>query len=226
MPFTDFDCTEDELTKIFEVLFNQVILIVQFFQKLWALFFKPKDFYVQKAYIEYTRNGELDTEDITKEYRKNGPKDVMTEKSSEITEFLFRVKYLYNSTSYMYVTRNPDHVFPPPKPKLSFRLPIKEVFLLDSDDVPMYNITDDMRMYEGPYFDFHGETVSFCDMQIDEEGDDCKKVRLVNIMGTKVEYLITDSISHQTLWSPNKTLVPPDLQHCTEELKSDCPLLA
>jgi hypothetical protein len=221
MSFTDFVCIED---KIFEVLFNYIILLVQFFQKLWVLFFKPNDFYVQKAYLEYIRNGEVDTEDITKEYRESGSKSIMSEKSTEITEFLFRVKYLYNSTSYMYVTRNPDHVFPPPKPKLSFRLPIKEVFLLDSDDVPMYNITDDIRMYEGPYSDFHGETVSFRDMQIDEEG--CKKVRLVNIMGTTVEYSMTDSISHQTLWSPDKTLVPPDLQHCNEELKSDCPPLA
>ena len=206
MPFSDLDMTQEELEQFCTFVSRYALAIIYFFKNIWTSYFKPKNYYIQTAHIVYTRKGaDQDVEDVTQEYRKGGPNQIMNEKSTEVVDFFFRVKYLYNSKQYFYITRSATHVFPPLVPKMAFRLPIKEAFLLDSDNVPMYNITDEIKMYEGPHYDFHGETVSLRDM-IGGDEDNCPTVQLVSIMGTVVEYkLETDSINHHTLWSPNKT---------------------
>ena len=205
MSFSDLDLTQEEIEHFCNLVSRYALAIIQFFKNIWIAYFKPKNYYIQKAHIVYIRDGaDQDVEDVTQEYRRGGAKQIMNEKSTDVVDFYFRVKYLYNSRQYLYITRNATHVFPPLVPKMTFRLPIKEAFLLDSDNVPMYNITDEIKMYEGPHCDFHDETIQLCDMLGDE--DNCPAVRLVNIMGTVTEYkLATDSINHRTLWSPNKT---------------------
>ena len=205
MSFIDLDLTQEELEHIYNIVSKYTIAIIQFFKNIWVDYFKPKNYYVQTAHLVYTREGaDRDIEDVTQDYRRGGPKQIMNEKSTDVVDFYFRVKYLYNSRRYFYITRDANHVFPPLVPKMTFRLPIKEAFLLDSDNVPMYNITNEIKMYEGPHCDFHGETISLYDMLGGD--DECPTVRLVNILGTVIEYkLATDSVSHHTLWSPNKT---------------------
>jgi len=204
MSFTDLDLTQEELEQFCTFVSKYTLAIIHFFKNVWISFFKPKNYYIQTAHIVYTKEGaEQDTEDVTQEYRRGGPKQIMNEKSTDVVDFYFRVKYLYNSKQYFYITRSATHVFPPLAPKMTFRLPIKEAFMLDIDNVPMYNITDDIKMYEGPHYDFNNETVLLSDMLGSEKN--CPTIRLVNIMGTVVEYnLDTDSINHHTLWSPNK----------------------
>ena len=205
MSFSDLDLTQEELEQLCSLVAKYTLAIIQFFKNIWVAYFKPTNYYIQTAHIVYIREGaDQDVEDVTQEYRQSrGPKQIMNEKSTDVVDFYFRVMYLYNSRKYLYTTRNAEHVFPPLVPKMTFRLPIKEAFLLDSDDVPMYNITNEIKMYEGPHCDFHGETIPLCDMF---GGDECPTIRLVNILGTVIEYkLATDSISHHTLWSPNKT---------------------
>jgi len=196
-------------------LIDYFINIVQSVQFLWKYFFTVKNYTIQSAYLLYTRDEEYDCEDITCEYKNEGAKGVLCEKSSDVTDFFFHVEYVYNSKNYVYLTRDPDHVFPPQKVRTSFRLPIKEAFVLDKDGAPVYNVTDILKMYEGPHVDFHGETLFLRDLNLDDE-EEGYQLRLVNILGKVVEYnLLDDSINHQTIWSPSKTSAPLDLQHCT-----------
>jgi hypothetical protein len=196
-------------------LIDYFINIVQYIQFFWNYFFTIKNYTIQSAYLFYTRDEESDYEDITYEYKKEGVKGVMREKSSDVADFFFHVEYVYNSKNYVYLTRDQDHVFPPLKAKTSFRLPIKEAFVIDKDGAPVYNVTDVLKMYEGPHVDFHGETLFLRDLNLDDE-EEGYRLRLVNVLGKVVEYhILDDSINHQTIWSPSKTSVHPDLQHCT-----------
>jgi len=195
-------------------LVDYFIKIVQYIQFVYIYFFTIKNYTIEKAHFLYVKNGESDCEDITEEYRKEkGPESIMKEKSKDVTDFFFHVEYVYNSKVYVYLTRDPNHVFPPPKVKTSFRLPIKEAFIIDEESVPLYNVTAILKRYEGPHADFHGETLFLRDLNLDEEKGE--SLRLVNVLGQVVEYLFEDSINHQTIWSPSKTSVHPDLQHCT-----------
>jgi hypothetical protein len=170
-------------------------------RKIWGLIFVPQEYKIKKALLLYSRAHYSDHEDVTYEYRMDGPKGVLKDMSGEVTEYMFDVTYLYKGKTYVLLSRNPDHVFPPVKPRPSFRLAIKEAFLLDQEDVPFLNVTEDFKQYEGPHLDFHGETIALKDMC-----DSGRKLRLVNVLGAVVDYTIeTDSISHQTIWSPGKT---------------------
>ena len=170
-------------------------------QELFKNMFEYNDYYIKKADFLYTKNEIKLLDNVTKEYRKGGPKNIIDEMTPDIVDFLFRIRYIFKNKEYLYLTRNPNHVFPPTKKGMSFSLPVKEAMLLDNNNVPIYNVTKHVKMYEGPFGDFHGETILLRDIYVEYP-----KIRLTNIMDTTVEYdITTGEINHQSLWLPNKT---------------------
>jgi hypothetical protein len=189
-----------ELDMYFTHLFQIFISIIQFFKNI---FFKKNNYYIKSVNFIYTRDDERDIEDITREYRKNGAVNIIKDKAQEVTEFLFKIEYFYNSKTYIFLTKNPEHVFPP-KREMRFTLQVTEASMLDSYGVPLFSMIEHIKKYEGPHFDFHGETILLSDLIYTEIKS--PKLRLTNVLGTTVEYDIeTDSINHQTLWLPGKT---------------------
>lgn len=199
-----------------------VLTVVRYLKNAWEYMFGYTSHRIQDVNFVYVRDGKQDTEDVTLEYTMDGAQGAMKDMSKDVTDFFFEVYYRFNNASYVYVTRDPNHVFPPPKPAMSFRVPVKEAFLLDSHGVAMYNVTQDIKMYEGPNCDFHGETLHLRDLNLNEP--ECTVVRFVSAIGVVAEYNVeTDSVSHQTIWSPSKTLVLQDWQHCILEPENDSP---
>jgi len=181
---------------VIQYLFYAIVAIVQYFRE----FFKGREYYIRKVSLQYDRDGEKDVTDVTVEYKYyGGAKAVLKGTSKDVSDLCFAISYLYKLKPYMYLTRNPDHVFPPLKRSASFKVPVKEAFTLDENDAPIHNVTDTVKLYEGPNVDFHGEDILLCDMNIGV----FSKLRLVNILGAVVE--IEDRINHQTLWSQDKT---------------------
>jgi hypothetical protein len=134
---------------------------------------------------------------VTVEYKwYGGAKGVLKDTSEDVTDVCFKIVYLYKLKPYMYLTRNADHTFPPTKGTTAFRVPMKEAFTLDEAGAPIHNVTGQLKMYEGPHVDFHGEDHLLSDMGY-------SKLRLVNVLGTVVE--IDDHISHQSLWLRGRT---------------------
>lgn len=201
---------------------DMLITAFCYMKDVWMYLFDQKAPLIQKVNLVYVRDSFQYSEDTTVEYKMGGARYVLKDVSRDVTDFFFEVHYTLNGSKYVYVTRDPNHEFPPPKPTMSFRVPIKDAFLLDADGVAMFCITKDAKMYEGPNHDFHGETIHLKDLDIDEP--ECKSVRFVSSIGTVSEYsLETDSISHQTIWSPSKTSTLQDWQHCTLEQEIDSP---
>jgi len=193
---------ENEINTFLQYFFNCIITIVTFVRS----FFEYKNYHIEKADFIYVRNDIKLLDDITHEYRENGPKSIVDEMSPEVVDFLFRIRYYFNSKKYIYLTRNPNHVFPPKKKGFTFITPIKQAILLDSEDTPLYDVTNHVKMYAGPSHDFHGETIRLRDIEIEHP-----KLQLVSCLDTVVNYNTKeDEINHQTLWLPSKTLVPQD----------------
>ena len=198
MPVKRF--SDKELKYFFNQIFKIILSCVQFFKYIMS-YFEYRDYYIKKAEFLYTRHGIKLLDDVTHEYREGGPKKVVDVMSSDVFNFLFRIRYIFKNNEYLYLTRNPNHVFPPVKKGMSFFLPVKEALILDSENVPIYDVTKHVKMYAGPYHDFHGENILLRDIEIEYP-----KIRLTNIMGTTVEFDITkDEINNQTLWLPSKT---------------------
>jgi hypothetical protein len=186
--------------KYVKMIFDFFISCINYIKQV-VNYFRYRDYYIQKAEVLYTSNDVFTAEDITDEYRSIGHKKLIDEKSEDVTDFVFRIKYLFNHIPYVYLTRNPNHKFPPVKNGVSFILPIKEAILLDANDVPVYDVTNHVKMYAGPNGDFHGETIRLRDIYEIEY----PKLRLTNVLGITVDYDTNDEISHPTLWSPSKT---------------------
>ena len=196
MPLKRF--SEKQLQMFFKKIFYAIITIVQFFKSM----FEYKDYYIKKADFVYTKNEIKLLDNVTKEYREGGPKKIVDEMAPDVVDFLFKIRYIFKNKEYLYLTRNPNHVFPPAKKGMLFSLPVKEALILDANNVPIYNVTKHVKMYEGPFGDFHGETILLRDIYEIEY----PKIRLTNIMDTTVEYdITTGEINHQSLWLPNKT---------------------
>jgi hypothetical protein len=199
-----------------------LITVACYIKDLWSYFFDQNAPRIQEVNLFYVRDGDQDVEDVTLDYKMGGTKEVLRDLAGDVTDFFFEVHYKLNDAKYVYVTRDPNHTFPPKKPSMSFRVPIKDVFLLDEKGVAVYNVTKEAKMYEGPHIDFHGETIKLSDLDIHDP--ECPSVRFVSVTGTVVEYdLEKDSISHQTIWSPSKTSALQDWQHCTLEPETDSP---
>jgi len=180
-------------------IINVVISCIQFFKYILS-YFEYRDYHIKKAEFLYMRNGIKLLDDITHEYRE-GPKKIVDEMLPDVVDFLFRIRYIFKNKEFVYLTRNPNHVFPPVKKGMSFTLPVKEAMLLDSDGVPVYDVTKHVKMYEGPMGDFHGETILLRDIEIEYP-----TLRLTNIMDTIIELDVkTGEINHQILWLPSKT---------------------
>lgn len=180
-------------------IINVVISCIQFFKYILS-YFEYRDYHIKKAEFLYMRNGIKLLDDITHEYRE-GPKKIVDEMSPDVVDFLFRVRYIFKNKEFVYLTRNPNHVFPPVKKGMSFTLPVKEAMLLDLDGVPVFDVTKHVKMYEGPMGDFHGETILLRDIEIEYP-----TLRLTNIMDTIIELDVkTGEINHQILWLPSKT---------------------
>jgi len=199
-----------------------ILHVYSFMKSAWDYVFGTNVPRIRQVEIVYVRDGEQETDDVTLEYILGGASEVLKDTSKDVTDVFFDIRYTYKSNMYAYLTRDPRHQFPPPKPTMSFRVPVKEAFLLDAKGVPMHCVTKEIKMYEGPYHDFHGETLRLNELEISEP--DCPVIRLVSVTGVTTEFSVhDDSISHQTIWLPSKTLALQDWQHCTLERETDSP---
>ena len=136
-----------------ETIYDLFIFTVSYLKDVWAYWFSINVPRIQKVSLVYMRDyskkvpefvndllSTHDYEDVTLEYRIGGAKHVLKDVSPEVTDYFFEILYKVNSKEYVYLTRNPDHVFPPPRPNMSFRLPVQEAFLMAEPEVPIEGV--------------------------------------------------------------------------------------
>ena len=176
---------------------NIILFFLNFLKSIIRLF-EYKDFHIRNVKILYIKSDVTEVEDVTDEYKTHGPVHFQTSENA-----IFKITYMFNNKHYIYLTRDSVHTWPPKKKGMTFCMPVKEAFLLDADNVPVYNVTSHIKKYAGPHGDFHGENIK---LSIIEGRSEYPKIQLTNAVNKIVTYMIaTDEINHQTIWLQDKT---------------------
>jgi hypothetical protein len=197
-----------------ERFFREMVLSVIFFVRR---FFMRSTYVIKKVLLEYKTTGDNFVSDSI--FWKNErrfwnmdsewtmePEDVSTDITwiyknriqidpppSCVSDITYRVTYMYAGTIYTFVTRNPNHAWPPKKVP-GFNPAIKEAWITMFDDF-QDDATKRVKQFAGPNSDFHGETLHLRDMF----NEQCVSLRLVNMLGKSTT--ITNSVSRFTLWT-------------------------
>jgi hypothetical protein len=153
--------------------------------------FRTRDYTIRKVLLEYSvSDGEASMNEFWKQQKINWVTlpDIFTVDvknktflplPSCIQKPLLKITYVFNSREYVYMTDDLQYTWPPKKvTTMSFVLPYKNVTLMNSEGVPVKNITREFNQIAGPRFDFHGAQVALIDM-IEKP---FTKIRLTNIM--------------------------------------------
>lgn len=149
-------------------MFFLLVRIYMFIKQLFML----KNYTVTKAHLEYispskksagwngfwryverywSEEGQPQYEDVTKCWKSIG------DPPSGVENALLTLEYEYDGKDYECVTKNMNIKWPPDEPKgAQFSLPITKVMLMD-DNVPVRDVTDELKKKMGPRKDFHGE---------------------------------------------------------------------
>jgi hypothetical protein len=154
--------------------------------------FKYKDYTIRRVQLEYTviKNEGSMTGEFWSSQQKNWNllPDIFTVDVKDhiflplpecVQDPILKISYIFNSREYMYATSDMKYSWPPKKTTtMQFVLPYKQAVLLNSDDVPVKNITEQFNQCAGPRFDFHGAPVPLSSMI----GKPFTKIRVTNIM--------------------------------------------
>ena len=77
-----------------------------------------------------------------------------------VSDILYKIKYRYNQKSYACLTDNPSlDVSKLKPPEMKFKMPIKNVYLIDENDKIIRNVTKKYMKLLGPNGDFHNYLV-------------------------------------------------------------------
>lgn len=152
-------------------MFYSLIVNVYIFLKT---LFTLRDYTIRKAYLEYTsppkksatwsafwRREERDWGSGTgcQFVDVKGSFGRLGDTPEGVKDTYLRVDYVYDGKDYVYVSKNPNPHWPPKESmELIFSMPIREAKLFNVD-IPIRDVTDDLKQVMGPRKDFHGEDV-------------------------------------------------------------------
>ena len=172
-------------------MFFLIVRIYMFFKYLFAL----KNYTVTKAHLEYIsppkksaawnkfwKSEERDWID-KEEWQYADVSDTWETISplpEEVKKVIMTLEYDYEGNRYECVTSNIDIEWPPSEPKeTQFSLPIIQAMMMD-DDIPVRDITEELKRKMGPRKDFHGEGEVLVEDLF--EWDDYTDVMVTNIL--------------------------------------------
>jgi hypothetical protein len=156
-----------------EIFINWFLVFMKFMKNL----FITKNYTIKRITLEYskapdfnkpkgdwwhffwTRNMSKCPCDIGWYYSQGFLPDICRDAPDGISNFVIRVKYVYNDQEYTYFTRNPKFSWPPKKVP-GFNPKITSAMTREGD------FTDIVVSYAGPFNDFHGETMKLYDIYI------------------------------------------------------------
>jgi hypothetical protein len=152
---------------------------------------RTKDYTVRKIFLEYLVEESGDVESDFWASQKKLWETLPDVYSVDVKGKLFlplpecvkkpvlKIVYVFNNREYIYTTSDLQYEWPPKKvTSMSFVLPYKNAVLMNSESVPVKNITKELNQYAGPRYDFHGAPVPLTDM-IDKP---FTQIRVTNIM--------------------------------------------
>jgi len=152
---------------------------LKFLSTVYSLYKKivtPRDYQIISEYLEYKIDYDMkyqvddqfwedeskDWDGILDEFYVNvtGKNFRSTSIPENVMYTILRVKYYFNGKVYRSISTNIN--FKPGEVEnqgVQFNIPLSSVWIVDSGDKPVRNITEKVKRYAGPRCDFHGERV-------------------------------------------------------------------
>lgn len=152
---------------------------LKFLSTVYSLYKKtvtPRDYQIISEYLEYKIDYDMkyqvddkfwedeskDWDGILDEFYVNvtGKNFRSTSIPENVMYTILRVKYYFNGKVYRSIST--DINFKPGEVEnqgVQFNIPLSSVWIVDSGDKPVRNITEKVKRYAGPRCDFHGERV-------------------------------------------------------------------
>lgn len=152
---------------------------LNFLSTVYSLYKKivtPRDYQIISEYLEYKIDYDMkyqvddqfwedeskDWDGILDEFYVNvtGKNFRSTSIPENVMYTVLRVKYYFNGKVYRSIST--DINFKPGEVEnqgIQFNIPLSSVWIVDSGDKPVRNITEKVKRYAGPRGDFHGERV-------------------------------------------------------------------
>ena len=159
-----------------------------YFKNFWYY----KDYYVLRAGLEYMapkrrtdfwRKEELGWIDRPSECYADVTDcfDQLTPVPDGVKDSYLNIDYVHDGKQYRYVTSNLETSWPPEdNQELTFRMATQSITLLDTEKIPVRDVTQEIECCMGPRKNFHGEDVPVEKLM---GWDDYEYVELKNIIG-------------------------------------------
>ena len=148
---------------------------------------KNKFWLNEKKYLMYDGTPDEHWVDVTNNYLTIG------KAPPGVTDILYRIKYRYNKKSYTCLTDDPaTDVSKIKAPDMAFKLPLKEVKLLDEDNQVIRDVTKKYMKLLGPNSNFHNYlTPKVYDLFM---YNNYKYIQITNIIGQSKTFDINSTL--------------------------------
>lgn len=98
---------------------------------------------------------------VYREYKNGKLFEIMKRAPYFVSNMVLRLNYTYNNKKYKYISNRYPSVWPLPK-SIGFKAPIKEARLVGVTKTT--DVTNKIKKYAGPDYDFHGEEINVRDL--------------------------------------------------------------
>ena len=191
---------------------------LNFLSTVYSLYKKavtPRDYHIISEYLEYKIDYDMkyqvddkfwedeskDWDGILDEFYTNvtGKNFRSTSIPENVMYTILRVKYYFNGKVYRSISTNIN--FKPGEVEnqgVQFSIPLSSVWIVDSGDKPVRNITEKVKRYAGPRCDFHGERVPLEYFLFYEKSylkDTFPRIVLTNSLGMKKSVSTTEDFT-------------------------------
>ena len=191
---------------------------LKFLSTVYSLYKKtvtPRDYQIISEYLEYKIDYNMkyqvddqfwedeskDWDGILDEFYVNvtGKNFRSTSIPENVVYTVLRVKYYFNGKVYRSISTNIN--FKPGEVEnqgVQFNIPLSSVWIVDSGDKPVRNITEKVKRYAGPRCDFHGERVPLEYFLFYEKSylkDTFPRIVLTNSLGMKKSVSTTEDFT-------------------------------
>lgn len=191
---------------------------LNFLSTVYSLYKKtvtPRDYHIISEHLEYKIDYDMkyqvddqfwedeskDWDGILDEFYTNvtGKNFRSTSIPENVMYTVLRVKYYFNGKVYRSISTNIN--FKPGEVEnqgVQFSIPLSSVWIVDSGDKPVRNITEKVKRYAGPRCDFHGERVPLEYFLFYEKSylkDTFPRIVLTNSLGMKKSVSTTEDFT-------------------------------
>lgn len=129
--------------------------------------------------------------DVYKEYSNGKLLEIMKKAPYCVSNIVLRLNYTYNNKKYKYIS-NQYPLSWPITVNMGFKVPLKEARLVG--DLRTLDVSNKIKRYAGPDYDFHGEEINIRDLFFISL-EDYDFLEITNVLNKTVKFSVDEKIT-------------------------------